>query len=420
MNRIVFFLFITCIMLCVDAYFWQAFRVNISNRSRSYFLIPTIYWSITIVSVIITFYGFKNFQQPSNSTLFTAIRGIVFALFFCKLVGVIPLLIDDLIRLAKLIYQLLTGMFSSSTEFKGSPITRLEFLKRAAVIFAGILFSTLSWGVLFGRYNFKKHKVKVKLPRWPKSLSSFKVVQISDLHLGGFGSVKKLEEAIQLINQEEADIVFFTGDLVNNFYWEADPYIDSLKKIKSKHGIYSVLGNHDYSDYTGINKSTPEGKTQWQEHYNNMVNMHKQIGFNLLLNQHEEITIDGEKINIVGVENWGNGNFSKYGDLNKAMELVNNKLPTLLLSHDPSHWEAKVQQHPKQIDLQFSGHTHGMQFGIEIGKFKWSPAKWKYKQWAGLYTNGSHHIYVNRGLGHLGYPGRVGILPEIAIIEISS
>ncbi len=406
-------------MLCVDAYFWQAFRVNIANRTKSYFLIPTIYWGLTIVSIAVTFYGFKNFQQPSSSTLVTSIRGIVFALFFCKFVGIIPLVVDDLIRLAKLIYQLLTGLFSSPTEFKGIPISRLEFLKRAAILFAGILFSTLSWGVLFGRYNFKKHLVKVKLPRWPKSYPTLKVVQLSDLHLGGFGSVKKLEEAIELVNRENADLVFFTGDLVNNFYWEAEPYVNTLKKIKSKHGIYSILGNHDYSDYTGINKSTIEGKKQWDEHFNNMVNVHKEIGFNLLLNQNQTVTIDGNTINIVGVENWGNGNFSKYGDLNKAMENVDNSFPTLLLSHDPSHWEAKVQNHPKKIDLQLSGHTHGMQFGIEIGKFKWSPAKWKYKQWAGLYSNQEHQIYVNRGLGHLGYPGRVGILPEIAVLEIS-
>ena len=418
MNRIAFFVFVSAIMLCIDAYFWQAFRVNITNRSKSYFLIPTLYWGVSLVSIIVTFYGFKNFQQPSNSALFTTIRGIVFALIFCKFIGIIPLLVDDIIRLAKLIYQLITGMFSSEG-FKGNPISRLEFLKRAAIILAGLFFSTLSWGVLVGRYRFKKQYVSIKLPRWPKNYPSLKVVQISDLHLGGFDSVQKLEEAVQLINQENPDFVFFTGDLVNNYYWEAEPYVKTLRKIKSKYGNYSILGNHDYCDYTGINKSSEQGKKQWQDHFNNMVNIHKEIGFNLLLNENKIVAFETKKINVIGVENWGNGNFSKYGNLDIASEGIDDSLPTLLLSHDPSHWEAKVQQHSKKIDLQLAGHTHGMQFGIEIGKFKWSPAKWKYKQWAGLYSSDEHQIYVNRGIGHLGYPGRVGILPEIAVLEIS-
>ena len=420
MNRIIFFLTITTIMLLIDAYFWQAFRINIDNRGKNYYLIPSIYWTFSVITIVATFYGFNNFQQPTMSVFLTSLRGLVFALFICKFLGILPLLIDDIIRIFKLIYQTITGLFSDPIEFKGSPISRIEFLKRAAIVLAGLMFSTLSYGVLFGRYNFKKHKLKVRLNKWSKSITAFKIVQISDLHLGGFGSVKKLEEAVKLINEENADLILFTGDLVNNFYWEADPYVETLKKIKSKNGIYSVLGNHDYSDYTGINKKSPEGKKQWNDHLNNMIEMHKTIGFNLLLNQHETISINNQKINIVGVENWGNGNFSKYGDLDLAMQNVDDKYPTILLSHDPSHWEEKVQKHPKKIDIQFAGHTHGMQFGIEIGKFKWSPAKWKYKQWAGLYSKGNHQIYVNRGIGHLGYPGRVGIMPEITVIEISA
>lgn len=420
MNRIIFFLTITAVMLLIDFYFWQAFRVNVGNRGKNYYLIPTIYWAFSVFTIIVTFYGFNNFQQPTMSVFLTSLRGLVFALFVCKFLGILPLLIDDAIRILKLIYQLFIGLFSNPMEFKGIPISRMEFLKRSAIVIAGLMFSTLSYGVLFGRYNFKKHRLKVKLDKWSKSLNPLKIVQISDLHLGGFGSVKKLEEVVELINEEEADLILFTGDLVNNFYWETDPYIETLKKIKSKNGIFSVLGNHDYSDYTGIKKTTLEGKKQWNEHLSNMVETHKKIGFKLLQNQHELITINNQNINIVGVENWGKGNFSKYGDLDLAMENVDDQHPTILLSHDPSHWEEKVQKHAKKIDIQFAGHTHGMQFGIEIGNFKWSPAKWKYKQWAGLYSQGNHQIYVNRGIGHLGYPGRVGIMPEIAIIEISA
>ena len=406
-------------MLLIDAYFWQAFRVSIENRTKSYFLIPILYWSFSVFTIIVTFYGFNNFQQPTMSVFLTSLRGLVFALFVCKFIGIIPLVIDDLVRILRLVYQTISGLFQDPVSIKGSPISRLEFLKRSAIVLAGIMFSTLSYGVLFGRYNFKKHRVKIKLDNWPNALNNLRIIQLSDLHLGGFGSVKKLEEAVELINSEQPDIVLFTGDLVNNFFWEADPYVDTLKKIEAKFGIFSVLGNHDYSDYTGINKKTKEGQQQWQEHLNNMIAMHERIGFKLLMNQHETISIENEKINIVGVENWGNGNFSKYGDLDLAMTNVDDQHPTLLLSHDPSHWEAKVQQHSKHIDLQLAGHTHGMQFGIEIGKFRWSPAKWKYKQWAGLYKKDKHQIYVNRGLGHLGYPGRVGIMPEIAILEFT-
>ena len=283
-------------MLLIDFYFWQAFRVNVGNRGKNYYLIPTIYWAFSVFTIIVTFYGFNNFQQPTMSVFLTSLRGLVFALFVCKFLGILPLLIDDAIRILKLIYQLFIGLFSNPMEFKGIPISRMEFLKRSAIVIAGLMFSTLSYGVLFGRYNFKKHRLKVKLDKWSKSLNPLKIVQISDLHLGGFGSVKKLEEVVELINEEEADLILFTGDLVNNFYWETDPYIETLKKIKSKNGIFSVLGNHDYSDYTGIKKTTLEGKKQWDEHYNNMLEMHKTIGFNLLNNQHELITINNHAI----------------------------------------------------------------------------------------------------------------------------
>jgi|TARA_B110000914_G_scaffold221492_1_gene233389 hypothetical protein len=256
--------------------------------------------------------------------------------------------------------------------------------------------------------------VKINIKNWSNKIKNLKIVQISDLHLGGFNSIEKLEEVVKLINDQEPDLLVFTGDLVNNYYNEAIPYIETLKKINSKYGKFSVLGNHDYCDYVGWKRSSKK----WQDNFKNMLSIHKDIGFDLLLDESRQIEINGSKFNLVGVENWG-AKFTKDGDLNKAMKLADKNLPTILLSHDPSHWTAQVIDFPQRIDLQLSGHTHGMQFGIDIPGIKWSPAKWRYKQWLGLYKDKSQYIYVNAGIGHLAYAGRVGIMPEISVLTIS-
>ena len=241
-----------------------------------------------------------------------------------------------------------------------------------------------------------------------------KIIQISDLHLGSFNDVGKLEKVVEMINNEKPDIVVFTGDLVNNYYHEAIPYINTLKKIEAKDGKFSILGNHDYCDYVMLKRSSEK----WKENFKQLLALEKEAGFDLLLNESREIALGDKRFNIVGVENWGAGNFNKDGDLDKAMKDVDIKIPTILLSHDPSHWNEVVRGSKYNIELQLSGHTHGMQFGIEIPGIKWSPAQYRYKEWAGLYKIDNNQIYVNRGLGHLGYAGRVGIMPDISILNI--
>jgi predicted MPP superfamily phosphohydrolase len=341
--------------------------------------------------------------------------GFIFSVFAAKLLTVFPLLIDDLIRVFKYIIKLFNENESS---FSGEKINRLDFFKRSAMVLGAFAFTTLAYGIIVGRFNFKKHFIDLKLNSF-KGKHPLKIVQISDLHLGSFQRLDKLTEAVDLINEEKPDLIFFTGDLVNNHADEAYPFIDTLSKLKANYGKFSVLGNHDYADYVGLNLSTQEGRNKWNDNYNKILEIYKNSGFDLLLNENRQIELQDQEINIVGVENWGDGRFSKYGDIEKAMNGTKEGLPTFLLSHDPTHWENKVLKHSQKVDLQLSGHTHGMQFGIEIGGVRWSPSQWKYKYWAGLYNSNDNYLYVNRGIGHLGYPGRVGILPEIAILQIT-
>jgi predicted MPP superfamily phosphohydrolase len=268
------------------------------------------------------------------------------------------------------------------------------------------------YGMIKGAFEFKIFKEKIISPKFPSVFNGLKIVQISDLHLGSFTSAEPLEKAIDLINQQEADYILFTGDLVNEKTDEAYPFIETLKKLKAKNGIYSVLGNHDYGDYIQWPSDTAK-----QENLKAMHKVHSDLGWKLLLNEHQIIEKDGEKIAIIGVENWGMGRFPKYGKLDIAYKGTENISFKILLSHDPSHWENQVKKEYKDINLTLSGHTHGMQFGVEIPGFKWSPVQYVYKQWAGLYEENNQLLYVNRGLGFIGYAGRVGIMPEITVLE---
>ena len=364
-------------------------------------------------------YLMLNYQNPLAPKYFIVIRAFILSLFISKLVALIPLLIDDVLRVLRWAYSLFEKLTTSKVNTSTSTITRLTFLKNLSFLTGASLLSLMSWGIVIGRFNFKKHKLPVYLNKFPAALNGLKIIQISDLHLGSFTSTKPIQEVVQLINNEQPDLIVFTGDLINNHAWEAEEFIPHLKLLKAKYGKYSILGNHDYSDYLGIDKTTASGKAEWDLNFSKMLSIHKRIGFDLLLNEHRIINIDGHQFNLIGVENWGAGGFSKYGDFNKSIDGLNEENCSILLSHDPSHWEHEVLKHPFPIELQLAGHTHGMQFGVELGQFKWSPIQLKYPQWAGLYSkDNKQHIYVNRGLGHLGYAGRVGILPEITVFSL--
>ena len=403
-------IFLILLLIAIDVYFYLGTVSSIKSIFRSSFF-ELIYWFIAVSSYLYIIYltGFVDDPKSLSNGKNIFYQSLFFVFFLSKLTGCFPLIIDDIIRL----FRFLSGILVDS---KDHDIKRLEFLKKSAILVSGTLLASLLIGMKWGRYNFKKNYQDIIIKDWPSNLNNYKIIHISDLHLGSFNDVEKFNEVVNMINDEDPDLVVFTGDLVNNFYEEAIPYADCLKRIKAKDGKFSVLGNHDYGDYAIRNRNSQE----WKNNFNNLLNFEKEVGFHLLLNDSRLISKKQAKFNIVGVENWGAGRFNKDGDLNDAMNGVDDSLPTILLSHDPSHWNEVVLKSDFMIDLQLSGHTHGMQFGIEIPGFKWSPVKFRYEQWAGLYNKNKRQIYVNRGLGHLGYAGRVGIMPDISILNIIS
>ena len=407
MKLLVLFLF----LFLLDIYFYFG-TVSVFNKIfGNEILYKIIYWIICISVYVCLIYMVITYNTKTPSLRFNdnvIYTSLFFILFCSKILGSIPLLFDDALRIFRYIFSFISNSSHSHD------IGRLDFLKKSAIFFAGTLFSTLLIGMTWGRYRFKKNYQDIFIHNWPSFLENYKIVHISDLHLGSFNNIEKLEEAVNMINDEKPDIVVFTGDLVNNYYHEALPYIDTLKKINAKDGKFSVLGNHDYCDYVMLKRDSKA----WNDNFKNLLHLQKKAGFDLLLNEVREVSFGKKKINIVGVENWGAGNFNKDGDLDLAMQDADVTLPTILLSHDPSHWSEVVLKSQYKIDLQLSGHTHGMQFGIEIPGIKWSLVQYRYKEWAGLYQKGNKQIYVNRGLGHLGYAGRVGIMPDISILKI--
>ncbi len=419
MNKIIYNIVFFCVFfLFIDFYFWQALKSNFLFNLKSNTLLKAAYWIVSISTIPIMVYSMLNYQNPESPKYLIIVRAVILSIYLAKFLACIPLFIDDILRIFRWLYAILFPVNDISSG--NTSISRLNFLKNLSFIIGSFVFGIMSWGIIYGRFNFKKHKLSIQLNKWPKELDGLKIIHISDLHLGSFTSTKPIKDVVELINNEEPDIIVFTGDLINNSYWEADDFISDLARLKAKYGKYAILGNHDYGDYLGIDKNTQSGMNKWQSNFNKMIAIHDKIGFDLLLNENRKIEINGSSFNLIGVENWGAGGFAKYGDFNKSVAGLDSKLSSILLSHDPSHWEHEVIKHPFPVELQLSGHTHGMQFGIELGGFKWSPAKFRYPQWAGLYENKEQKIYVNRGLGHLGYAGRVGIYPEISILKIYS
>ena len=391
----------------IDFYAFQAFKTVTKNS-----WLHIAYWLLTafvIGNFVYHYYGFNRSDGFSHSHAFAF--GFFIALLVPKMLLLIIMLGEDVFRVPQAIYR----YFTEGDNAKGNYFaSRRKFISQAALGLAAIPFSAILYGIYKGKYNFKVLKYTLHFEDLPEAFDGFKLTQISDVHSGSFDNVEKVEYAIDLINEQQSDVIFFTGDMVNNKAEEMLPYVDIFSKLKAKEGKYSVLGNHDYGDY--IKWDSDELK---QQNLNDLKSIQKQIGFDLLLNENRFIEKQGERIAVVGVENWGKGGFKKAGDLKKASSKVNEEDFKILLSHDPSHWEAEVVDDNYHYHLTLSGHTHGMQFGIEIpGWFKWSPVKWRYKQWAGIYEKLGQYINVNRGFGYLAFPGRVGIWPEITVITL--
>ncbi|MEJ1222713.1 metallophosphoesterase [Sediminicola sp. 1XM1-17] len=335
--------------------------------------------------------------------------GLLLTMLTFKLITIAFLFSEDIFRIMSGGYQ---KLFGTAKEFTFPE--RRRFLSLMAMGLAAIPFGALLYGMYRGKYNFKVLKYNLEFDDLPEAFHNYQITQISDVHSGSFDDPKKIAYAIDLINSQKSDVLLFTGDLVNNKAEEMHPWITLFSTLEAKDGKFSVLGNHDYGDY--VDWDTPEEKMKNLE---DLKVLQKNIGFDLLLNESRFLEKDGARIALMGVENWGRGGFKKAGDLDKTKEHVAKDDFKILMSHDPSHWEDKVIHDDYHYHLTLSGHTHGMQFGIEIpGWVKWSPVKWRYKYWAGIYEELGQYINVNRGFGFLGYPGRVGIWPEITVITL--
>lgn len=395
--------------IILDYYAFQAVKTITKKR-----VVYWLYWGLSTVVIGNLFYQMV-INADDTVRVLTPMKSYAFGLLLSilapKIILVLFLFSEDLLRVPRAIYR-----NYSSTKHTDESImaSRRKFLSYIALGLAALPFGALLYGMYKGKYNFKVLTYTLTFSDLPAAFDGYKITQISDIHTGSFDDHKEVEYAVDLINKQKSEVILFTGDIVNNLAAEMNPWKNTFSKLKAKDGVYSVLGNHDYGDY--VDWPSEEKK---KENLDELINIQKEMGYDVLLNESRFIERNGERIAIVGVENWGMGGFKKAGDLEKAGKNVDANDFKILLSHDPSHWEAKVIDDPKHYHLTLSGHTHGMQFGIEIpGWFKWSPASWKYRQWAGIYRKKDRFINVNRGLGFLGYPGRFGIWPEITVIEL--
>jgi uncharacterized protein len=400
-------------MILLDFYVFQIIKTVSNGSPKTRSIIFTSYWLISIAAIIILFVlpllHLDNYSKGVRSTVFAVIIG----LFLAKLIAAVFFLVDDIRRG---IQWLVGKLFFKNTEgeqIEEERISRSLFLSWLGLAVGGGLFSSLLYG-FSNKYNYKVKKLKLSYPNLPGSFRGLRVVQISDIHSGSFTDKSEVQKGVDKVLELKPDLILFTGDLVNNKSDEMQDYMEVFSQVKAPMGVYSTLGNHDYGDYTSW--PSKEAKKQNLEY---LKQIHAQLGWRLLMNENVLLERNGEQIAVIGVENWSaKARFPKYGNLLKAYEGTQSIPFKILMSHDPSHWDAEVRPKYSDIDLMLAGHTHGMQFGVEIPWLKWSPVQYVYKQWAGLYEEGQQKLYVNRGFGFIGYPGRVGILPEITLFEL--
>jgi len=419
-------------MILLDLYVFQAVKVlTQAAGSKTKLAIHVSYWAISALAitilVILPYLHFAQQHRVFRNTFFAIIVG----LFFSKIIASIFFLVDDLRRG---IQWVVGKVFFSGTEGEtmeqGVKISRSIFLSWAGMLAGGGLFTSLIYG--FGnKYRYRIHRLQMAFDNLPPEFKGLKIIQISDIHSGSFTDKHAVMRGVDMVLKENADLILFTGDLVNNLADEMTDYMDVFKQLKAPMGVYSILGNHDYGDYVAWADRNEEHRKKEQEAGKHLLtplqqaNLDKlkiveaELGWKLLLDEHIVLEKGNDKIALIGVQNWSSkARFPKYGDLKKAYTGSEGYPFKILMSHDPSHWDAQVRTIYNDIDLMLAGHTHGMQFGVEIPGFKWSPVQYVYKEWAGLYEEGKQKLYVNRGYGFIGYPGRVGILPEITVIEL--
>lgn len=405
---------IALVIFLLDLYVFQALKtVSQQGSERGRQAIFITYWVVSFFTIA-TMLSFPYLQFLQTSKVFrNYVFAILIGLFLAKLIGSLFFVADDIRRGALLLMNKifpLSGAQYMGPEGQGIP--RSTFLSWLGLGLGGTLFGTLLFG--FGnKYNYQIKKIKLSFKNLPEAFKGMRMVHISDIHSGSFQDIRAVNKGIDLILKQQPDLIVFTGDLVNDRATEMEPYQNSFGRLTAPLGVFSTLGNHDYGDY--VQWPTPQAKI---DNLEALKKVHANMGWRLLMNEHVVLEKNGEKIALLGIENWGaKARFPKYGKMDLAYPGTENIQFKILLSHDPSHWDAQILPEYPGIDLMLSGHTHGMQFGLENPYFKWSPVQWMYKQWAGLYEQGAQKLYVNRGYGFIGYPGRVGILPEITVIE---
>ena len=409
MHRFIIFLAIIVLITgAVEFYAYYGLKSRWNNWSSWLKLtVQIVYFGLLALSIIslIAFFGFGGFGK--------AARNFFFAFFFINLVTKLTfglfLFSDDIRRFA----LWMRDLFRNNSNYEGTGISRSDFLVKTGLFVATIPLVSYTYGMISGAYDYRVRRTKVKLPNLPAAFNGLKIIQISDIHSGSFYDKEAVNRGVDMILEQKPDIVFFTGDLVNDSADEMNDYMDVFSRIEAPLGVYSILGNHDYGDYAQW--ESEEAKVRNLER---LKEVHAELGWRLLLDEHIYLERNTDKIALIGVQNWGKG-FHQVGDLKKAYEGCKAEVK-LLLSHDPTHWDEQVRKDYQDIDITFSGHTHGAQMGIETGGFKWSPISLRYKKWAGLYQEEQQYLYVNRGYGFLGYPGRIGILPEITVMTLES
>ncbi|HPE77904.1 MAG TPA: metallophosphoesterase [Draconibacterium sp.] len=411
-------LFFGLFVLVVEYYSFVAMRTVLRPANGSLQIWIYVVYVVLLLLTLWSLYAFPHYGRSSwPSVTLKYFVNIFIGVFIGKvLVAAIMLLTDILMAIPNLV----SFLYSFKNHPVGNPpegsrlIGRFTFISQTALLIGGALTAGLVYGMR-NRYRYNLTKVKLTLKDLPDEFKGLRIIQISDVHSGSFDDPTAVSDGVEAILNEKPDLILFTGDLVNDRAIEIEPYLNVFSKLKAPMGVYSVLGNHDYGDYFRWPSDEEKKKNleQLKQH-------HAEMGWRLLVNEHVLLERNEKQIALIGIENWGARGFTKYGDMKKAVAgLENSNVPVkILLSHDPSHWDAEVRKDYRDIALTLSGHTHGMQFGIEIPGFKWSPVQYVYKKWAGLYKEENQYLYVNRGFGFIGYQGRLGILPEITLIEL--
>lgn len=412
-NKIFLFATIGLFFFLFDLYAWQAFKtISKEWSSRSKSILFYTYWVVS--ALFITTMVLRPYIQLEkfNSSFLMLFQVAGVMLFIAKFFAVLPLIAEDLFRAFEWVYS----FFSKKSASDNFLHDRRKFISQTGLVAGAVPLMAMTYGLVRGAHNYKIKKITVSSAKLPSAFDGLRIVQLSDIHAGSFWDRNAVKRGVQMVKDLKADLVVFTGDLVNNTADEMDNWISVFSEINAPMGVFSVLGNHDYGDYVSW------GSAQEKEaNLERLKGVHKALGWQLLLNQSHVFAKNGQELVLLGIENWSaKGNFPKYGDLNNALETVTPDQFKILLSHDPSHWKAQVLDHQNHVDLTLSGHTHGFQFGIETHGFKWSPVKYMYPEWAGLYTHKNKFLYVNRGFGYIGYPGRLGINPEITLLTLKA